>query len=275
MRALHLRPGAAARRRPGPAPAPESGPGEPCLSRGHSRLNPQPDAPEPGDPESPAPTTGPGTLLPSAGASRASPAPGAPPTPVRPRPEPPAARAAGSTHQGSRVAHQVRKDLRQSSTRTLLLLAVQYMANRCEEQDILAGNDDPNLPLVSCSSDHKYVSPSRTSRSSAAIRSRTPALALISRAAYVVDLEFKDQAATTWADFTAANVGTQTAFTLDLAGGQRTADSRGDTRRPQFQISGGNPPFDSARQLANVPGTVHCRCRSSRPRPKRCRRRWD
>ena len=32
---------------------------------------------------------------------------------------------------------------------------------------------------------------------------------------YVVDLEFKGDAAKIWADFTAANVGTQTAFMLD------------------------------------------------------------
>jgi preprotein translocase subunit SecD len=32
---------------------------------------------------------------------------------------------------------------------------------------------------------------------------------------YVVDLEFDDAAARTWEDFTAANIGTQTAFTLD------------------------------------------------------------
>ena len=32
---------------------------------------------------------------------------------------------------------------------------------------------------------------------------------------YVVDLQFKGDAAKVWADFTAANVGTQTAFTLD------------------------------------------------------------
>ena len=35
------------------------------------------------------------------------------------------------------------------------------------------------------------------------------------RGEYVVNLEFKPDAARIWADFTAANVGTQTAFTLD------------------------------------------------------------
>ena len=35
------------------------------------------------------------------------------------------------------------------------------------------------------------------------------------RGEYVVDVEFKSDAADIWADFTAANVGTQTAFTLD------------------------------------------------------------
>ena len=72
-------------------------------------------------------------------------------------------------------------------------------------------------------------------------------------AAYVVDLEFKDEAAKTWGDFTAANIGTQTAFTLDSkvvsAPQIREAIPGGRT-----QISGGDPPFtvDSARTLANV-----------------------
>ena len=35
------------------------------------------------------------------------------------------------------------------------------------------------------------------------------------RGEYVVEVEFKPDAASTWADFTAAHVGTQTAFTLD------------------------------------------------------------
>ena len=70
---------------------------------------------------------------------------------------------------------------------------------------------------------------------------------------YVVDLQFKSGAANTWADFTAAHIGTQTAFTLDsqvMSAPQiREAIPGGRT-----QITGGDPPFtaNTARGLANV-----------------------
>ena len=70
------------------------------------------------------------------------------------------------------------------------------------------------------------------------------------RGEYVVDVEFKSDAANIWADFTAANVGTQTAFTLDSQ----------VVSAPQIQeaIPGGRTQItgqftaDSARELANV-----------------------
>ena len=150
------------------------------------------------------------------------------------------------------------------------------MANRCEEQDILAGNDDPNLPLVSCSSDHKYVYVlDKSIISGDQIKDASSSFDQQS-GAYVVDLEFKDRAATTWADFTAANVGTQTAFTLDsqVVSAPQIREAIPGSRT---QISGGNPPFtvDSARQLANVLkyGSLPLSFESSGP--KRYRRRWD
>ena len=80
---------------------------------------------------------------------------------------------------------------------------------------MLAGNDDPNLPLVTCSQDHKYVYLlDKSIISGEQIKTASSGLDQQS-GEYVVDVEFKDEAANTWADFTAANVGTQTAFTLD------------------------------------------------------------
>ncbi len=70
---------------------------------------------------------------------------------------------------------------------------------------------------------------------------------------YVVDVQFKQAAANTWADFTAAHIGTQTAFTLDSqvvsAPMIQEAIPGGRT-----QITGGDPPFtaSTAKQLANV-----------------------
>ena len=67
---------------------------------------------------------------------------------------------------------------------------------------------------------------------------------------YVVDLQFKSDAAKVWADFTAANVGTQTAFVLDSK-----VVSAPTINEP---IPGGRTQItgqftqDSARELANV-----------------------
>ena len=133
------------------------------------------------------------------------------------------------------------------------MLAVKYMAGRCDQEDVLAGNDDPSLPLVTCSHDHKFVYIlDKSIISGDQIKTASSGFDQQS-AAYIVDLEFKEEAAKTWADFTAANVGTQTAFTLDSqvvsAPQIREAIPGGRT-----QISGGDPPFtsDSAKQLANV-----------------------
>ncbi|MCI4676200.1 protein translocase subunit SecD [Candidatus Mycolicibacterium alkanivorans] len=212
-----------------PAPQPRPYPLEPT---------PSPGEPTPG---APAPSTapGPGDQAPPA----AAPAPGQPAPPPGP-PDPRKDLAA-------RIKFE--KELRQSTNQNLLLLAVQYMAGKCDQEDVLAGNDDPDLPLVTCSQDHKYIYVlDKSIISGDQIKNASSGLDQQS-GAYVVDVEFKDKAATTWADFTAANIGTQTAFTLDSqvvsAPQIREAIPGGRT-----QISGGNPPFtaDTAKQLANV-----------------------
>ena len=70
------------------------------------------------------------------------------------------------------------------------------------------------------------------------------------RGEYVVNLEFKPDAANVWADFTAAHVGTQTAFTLDS---QVVSAPRINEAIPggQTQITG-QFTADKARELANV-----------------------
>ena len=222
-----------------PAPQPRPYPLEPTPPAVPSTESTSPAAPATSPPaSSPAPTPSPAPGQSSAPATPGAPAP--PPGPPDPR-------------QDLAARIKFEKELRQSNNQNLLLISVQYMAGRCDQEDILAGNDDPQLPLVTCSQDHKYIYIlDKSIISGDQIKDATSGFDQQS-GAYVVDLEFKDDAATTWGDFTAANIGTQTAFTLDSqvvsAPQIREAIPGGRT-----QISGGDPPFtvDSSKQLANV-----------------------
>lgn len=250
----------------GPAPGAPAGPGGPApgqLGPGPGQLAPGPGqlAPAPGQPGAaqPAPTGQPGT----------QPRPYPQDPPPTPSPEPAPAPASGApAEQPAPPAEQPappdpRKDLaeriddekkwRQSTRQGIQFLALQFQATQCDKKDILAGNDDPALPLVTCSTDHKVaylLGPSIISGDQ--IQNATSGMNQHG-IGYVVDLQFKPAAANTWADFTAAHIGTQTAFTLDSqvvsAPMIQEAIPGGRT-----QITGGDPPFTaaSARQLANV-----------------------
>jgi preprotein translocase subunit SecD len=239
----------------GPAPAPGNGPGS---AGGQARELPSGSdgggaggRPLPGDlplPAGPAP------------AAQPRPYPLDPPPTPTPAPAPPAAPAPAPVQPGppdprkdlaERIAKQ--REWRQSTIKAVQFVALQYQATQCNQEDILAGNDDPNLPLVTCDKDHKaayllapsIISGDQIANASSGLDQRS--------GGYVVDLQFKSGAANTWADFTAAHVGTQTAFTLDSqvvsAPQIREAIPGGRT-----QITGGDPPFtaNTARQLANV-----------------------
>ena len=144
------------------------------------------------------------------------------------------------------------KKLRQGTEQSLQVLALQFQATRCNVADPLAGHDDPDLPLVTCSHDGKQV----YLLDKALIHGEQIADATSGfnqqQGQYVVDLEFNRDAAEVWADFTAANVGTQTAFTLDTS----------VVSAPLIQeaISGGRTQItgqldqDSARELAATLG---------------------
>ena len=247
-------PGAA----PGAPPAPSGAPASPVSPAPQPRPYPLEPTPSPTpSPNTASPTQSPNTASPTplptpsptasptqapTGSPTASPTSGAPAPPAPPDPR-----------QDLAARIKFEKDLRQSTNQNLLLISVQYMAGRCGEDDVLAGNDDPALPLVTCSQDQKYVYIlDKSIISGDQIKDAVSGFDQQS-GAYVVDLEFKDEAATTWGDFTAANIGTQTAFTLDSevvsAPQIREAIPGGRT-----QISGGDPPFtvDSSKQLANV-----------------------
>ncbi|MBF0660743.1 protein translocase subunit SecD [Rhodococcus sp. BL-253-APC-6A1W] len=85
----------------------------------------------------------------------------------------------------------------------------------CSAADPLAGNDDPALPLVACSTDDTSVyllGPSiidgqQIADASSGFNSQ--------QSRYEVSLTFDTEGSNTWAQFTAANIGKQAAFTLD------------------------------------------------------------
>jgi len=235
---------------PGEAPPPPPAGEAPPPPAGEA-PSPAGEAPSPAPGEAPAPQPRPYPLEPT-------PSP-APPVPPAGQPAPPGAPGQpappGPPDPRKDLAARIKfeKDLRQSSNQNLLLLSVQYMAGRCDQEDVLAGNDDPNLPLVTCSQDRKYVYILDKSIISGDQIATAASGFDQQSGAYIVDLEFKEDAAKTWGDFTAANIGTQTAFTLDSqvvsAPQIREAILGGRT-----QISGGDPPFtsESAKSLANV-----------------------
>jgi preprotein translocase subunit SecD len=170
-------------------------PAAPSAPPAQPRPYPLEPAPTPPPPPSPAPT----------GETPAAPAPGAPPGDQAP-PDP-------RKDLAERIAFE--KQLRQSDNESVQVLALQYQAGRCGDDDVLAGNDDPNLPLVTCSQDKATVYLLEPSIISGEQIANASSGFDQQQARYIVDLEFKSDAATTWGEFTAQNIGTQTAFTLD------------------------------------------------------------
>jgi preprotein translocase subunit SecD len=217
----------------------------------------QPQAPQPQAPPPAGSAPVPGQPPPVPGQPPAQPRPypqDPPPTPS-PAPAPPPAPAPAPPDARKDLAERIQamKDFRQSANPYIQMVAMRWVAVHCGEEDILAGNDDPAQPLVTCSTDHKVaylLGPSIISGDQIADATSSQNQHGIG---FVVDLQFKPGAANTWADFTAAHVGTQTAFTLDSkvvsAPMIQEAIPGGRT-----QISGGQPPFtpSTAKQLANV-----------------------
>ncbi|WP_053853666.1 protein translocase subunit SecD [Mycolicibacterium mucogenicum] len=198
------------------APAPGGIPGGPAG--GLPGLPGMPPLIAPAEPEAPVvpPTPGmPAHPAPPAPAAPGAPEPGAPAAPA-PAPGAPAP-APGPHGPKAELAQRIadEKALRQSTQPQIQLLALQFQATRCDQQDVLAGNDDPNLPLVTCSKDHKEVYLlDKSIISGDEIKDASSGLNQ-QQGEYVVDVTFKEKAADVWATFTAANIGTQTAFVLD------------------------------------------------------------
>jgi preprotein translocase subunit SecD len=223
---------------PAPPGAPVAPPGDQTPASPAESPAPQPRP----YPQEPPPTPAPPTPAPP-------PTPGAPAPPGTPGiPVPPPPTPNRDVPLAQRIADE--KQLRQSADQQIQVLALQFQATRCGEDDVLAGNDDPNLPLITCSTDGTQVYLlDKSIISGEQIDDATSGLDQ-QQGQYVVDLQFKGDASKVWADFTAANVGTQTAFVLDSkvvsAPEIREAIPGGRT-----QITG-QFTQETARELANV-----------------------
>ena len=224
---------------PGVPPIAPAEPGAPVSPPSPAEQAPPPAAPPA---QSPAPQPRPYPQEPPpTPAPPPPPGPGAPPAPGAPPP-------GEKQTLAQRIADE--KQLRQSNDQQIQVLALQFQATRCHDEDVLAGNDDPNLPLITCSQDGKavYILDKAIIKGEQ-IKNADSGLDQ-QRGEYVVTVEFNDEASRIWADFTAANIGTQTAFVLDSK----------VVSAPQIQeaIPGGRTQItghftaDSARELANV-----------------------
>jgi preprotein translocase subunit SecD len=237
-------PGGAA---PAPGNGPAGGPAPEVPSGGDAGTAPgglpmPGDLPMPGEP-APAAQPRPYPLDPPPTPAQPTPAP-APPAPAPVQPGPPNPRL----DLAERIAKE--REWRQSTNKGVQFVALQVMARECNREDILAGNDDPNLPLVTCDRDHKQayllapsiISGDQIANASSGFNQNN--------ANYTVDLQFKSAAANVWGDFTASHIGTQTAFTLDS---QVVSAPRIEEAIPggRTQIHGDFSQAQ-ARQLANV-----------------------
>ncbi|UGT42953.1 protein translocase subunit SecD [Nocardia yamanashiensis] len=105
------------------------------------------------------------------------------------------------------------KALRQSTDQTVQQTAMLTMD--CSKVDPLAGNDDPNLPLVTCSQDHTTVYLLDKSRLDGQEIKDASASFDSKGSRWVVNVSFKSGGADTWGKLTTEYLQKQLAFVLD------------------------------------------------------------
>jgi preprotein translocase subunit SecD len=180
----------------GNAPVPSPAPAQPPVSGG---------APAPVQPQQLQPPSG-------------EPTPPATPTPAPPVPTTSAPAPVGNVPADSadpEGAAQIRQARARLQSQDLVVQQRELTALNCAAPNPVRGNDDPNLPLITCNQDRtaKYLlGPAFLSGEQIASASSgfNP-----DGTGYEVQLRFKRQGEDIWAQYTANNIGKQAAFTLD------------------------------------------------------------
>ncbi|MBY6350056.1 protein translocase subunit SecD [Rhodococcoides corynebacterioides] len=141
------------------------------------------------------------------------------------------------------------KALRQSEDPTVQQQAAATID--CSAPDPLQGNDDPALPLVACSTDGTAVYVLGPSIIDGQQIADASSQFDTQQSRNVVSLSFDTAGGDTWAQFTAANIGQQAAFTLDSKVVSAPVIQGATPSGSATQITG-NFTADSARELANT-----------------------
>ncbi|MEV6559254.1 protein translocase subunit SecD [Nocardia sp. NPDC051756] len=141
------------------------------------------------------------------------------------------------------------KTIRQSADPTIQQAAMATLD--CTKPDPLQGNDDPNLPLVACSTDGQEILLLDKSRiDGQEIKSASSGMNT-QQARHEVYLEFKSGGSDAWAQLTGEYVYKRVAFVLDTKVVSAPTVQQGPQQGGRTQISG-NFTAASAKELANT-----------------------
>ncbi|MFE7800207.1 protein translocase subunit SecD [Nocardia sp. NPDC057440] len=161
--------------------------------------------------------------------------------------EPPA--PPGSPQEQAQQEIATAKAVRQSTDPTIQKAAI--AALDCSKPDPLAGNDDPNLPLVACSTDGTEVLLLDKSRiDGQEIKNASSGLNQ-QQARHEVNLEFKSGGSDAWATLTGEYLYKRVAFVLDSKVVSAPVVQAGPQQGGRTTISG-NFTATSAKELANT-----------------------
>jgi preprotein translocase subunit SecD len=141
-----------------------------------------------------------------------------PPTPAAPAPSAPSSVGSAPAESADpRVAEQIRQARARLQSPDPAVQQQTLATLNCALPNPLRGSDDPNLPLINCDQHHtaKYLlGPAFLSGEQISSASAGPNQ---EGTGYEVRLRFKHQGEDIWAQYTANNVGKQSAFVLDGA----------------------------------------------------------